>query len=81
VEMCETEMLRIANEIVWPHGMTAEFLGDWMSVGVQGDNRTYTRVIVISGGNYSAELIAELSTQISNRVPVNRVTYDIMSLV
>lgn len=75
--MSEEKILKIANEIVGPHGLRAEFLGDALSVGVGGDFRTYTRIIVLVGPHPGDEVLASLSTKISNNTNVNRVTFEL----
>lgn len=79
--MEHSEILRIANEIVAPHGLRAEFLGDpenVKSVGVGGDFRTYTPVIVLVGPQHpGGEILAQVATEISNRTFVNRVTFQL----
>ncbi len=76
--MSETEVLEVANKIVRPHGLTAEFLGDFFSIGVGGDCRTCTRIIVLAGPNPGHEVVATLSTQISNQTGINRVSYELI---
>lgn len=78
--MENSEILRIANEIVGPHGLRAEFPGDpetVKSVGVGGDFRTYTPVLVLIGPHPGNEILGQVSTEISNRTPVNRVTFQL----
>lgn len=77
--MNDSEILDIVNGISIPHGLRASFLGDdsAMSVGVGGDNRSYTRIIVLEGSFPGHELLADISTKISNLTGVNRVTFHI----
>lgn len=75
--MSEAESLAIANEIVKHYGLTAEFLGNSYSVGVGGDFRTYTRILVLIGPNPGNEVLASLSTAIGNRAGVNRITFQL----
>lgn len=78
--MDNREILRIANEIVAPHGLRAEFLGDpdtMKSVGVGGDFRTYTPILVLIGPYPGHEILTQVSTDISNRAAVNRVTFQL----
>ncbi len=75
--MSEIEILELANKIVAPHGLRAEFIGDFLSVGVGGDNRTYTKIMVILGLWSGHEVLASLSTEISNRTGINRITFQI----
>lgn len=75
--MSETEILEAANKIVGLYGLKAEFLGNVYSVGVGGDNRTYTRTLVLMGPNPGDEILASLSTKISNTLGINRVTFEL----
>ncbi len=75
--MKEKEILRKANEIVAPYGLRAEIFPDLLSVGVQGDNRTYTPIINLIGPHPGNEVLSKLSTEISNTLPINRVTIQI----
>ena len=72
--MTDEEMLAIANEIANPYQLKAIFLGEACSVGVMGDGRTVTRVIVLEGPYVDQEILADISTEISNRSGINRVT-------
>ena len=75
------EILRRANEIASPHGLRAEFLGsDLFSVGVGGDERSYTRVVNLIGTDPGDEVLAKISREISNTLPINRVTFEITGL-
>lgn len=71
------EILARANEIVSPYGLEAEILEDIFSVGVGGDDRTYTPVINLKGPFPGYEVLAKLSTEISNVLPINRVTFEL----
>ncbi len=75
--MSEAEILETANEIVRLQGLRAEFLGDTHSVGVGGDNRSYTRIIVLLGSHPGHEVLASLSTKISNDTGINRITFEL----
>ncbi len=77
--MTELEVLKVANEIVSPYGLRAEFLGDAYSVGVGGDSRSYTRVIVLIGSHPRNEILASLSTEIGNRTGINRITIELIN--
>ena len=74
--MEDTELLEKTNKIVEPYGLTAEILPDISSVGVQGDSRTYSPVMVLKGPFPGWDILEKLSTEISNTTQVNRVTYD-----
>lgn len=74
------ERLRViaaANKISLPHGLVSDLLGggEIMSTGVQGDARTYTPVIVLIGWFPGWEVLSKVSNQITNTLPVNRVTW------
>ena len=75
--MTDEEILEVANRIVARYGLVAEFLGDAKSVGVGGDQRTVTRVICLIGVYPGYDVLSLLSTEISNRTPINRVTFEI----
>lgn len=74
----EQELLRKANELVAPYRLKAEFLGDDVhSVGVQGDQRTYTRVINLIGEYPGADVLRKVSSEISGILRINRTTIEI----
>lgn len=75
--MEDPEVLVVANEISGRHGLRASFLEGARSVGVQGDAGSYTRVILLEGQFPGHEALAEISTEISNRTGINRITFDI----
>jgi len=79
VKMTDSEVLKVVGEIVNPHSLRAEFLGgeDVKSVGVGGDSRSYTRVIVLIGPHPGDEILASVATEISNRTGINRVTFEL----
>ena len=70
------EIVARANVIVAPYGLKAEILKGIHSVGVGGDNRTYTPVICLKGKFPGWDVLATLSTEISNALPINRVTFE-----
>ena len=73
--MTDSEVLKIANEIVDPYGLKAEFIIDEpCSVGVGGDCRTFTKAIVLIGAHPKDDTLASLSTEISNKTYINRIT-------
>ena len=47
------------------------------STGVQGDNPTYTPVVMLFGKFPGYDVLEEISTKIANAVPVNREAYQI----
>ncbi len=65
------------NTLVAPFNLVASYLGEVKSVGVGGDNRSYTRAIVLSGPFPGWDILEKLSSQIGNTMPINRVTYEI----
>lgn len=81
-EWTSEEILKKANEICAPHNIKAEFLGENKTVGVQGDNRTYTFVIclIFQEEFRNWEILEKLSNQISSELPINRITLEIARL-
>jgi GMP synthase PP-ATPase subunit len=75
--MSEEEILRRANGIVNNHKLKVSILPGVQAVGVQGDNRVYLPVMVLSGPHPGWEILGQLSTQITNELPISHVTYDI----
>lgn len=75
--MSEDEIACRANAIVAPYNLKAEILSGIQSVGVGGDERTVTAVINLIGPNPGNHVLANLSSKISNNLPVNRVTYEL----
>jgi hypothetical protein len=75
----EESILRRANEIADRHGFRAELLPGVRSVGIGGDARLYMPVIVLVGPRLGLddEVLAQLSTEISNNTGGCRVTIDI----
>jgi len=74
--MSRDEILAEANRIVEPFGLTAEFLGDAHSVGVGGDARTYTPVIVLVGPFPGYDVLEKIGSRIWNELNINRVTFE-----
>jgi hypothetical protein len=70
------EILRQINDIVRPYWLSAEY-SEAHSVGVQGDARTYTPVIVLVGPYPGHLILRKLSNKITNNTPVNRVTFEL----
>ena len=75
--MDEETILSVANEIANPFGLHAEIFDGIRSVGVTGDYRSYTSVINLIGPFPGYEALAKISSDICNRTPVNRVTFQI----
>lgn len=75
--MGEGEILQVANEIASPHGLQAEIFPGIQSVGVGGDERSYTPVINFIGPRPGWEALDKISSEISGRTPVNRVTFEL----
>lgn len=76
--MTDLEVLEVANEIVRPRGLKAEFFKDVYSVGVGGDFRTYTKVIVLVGPYPGNDTLSSLSTKIGNMTGINRITIELI---
>lgn len=79
--MTNREVLEMANNIVAPHGLRAEFLEGVCSVGVGGDCRTYTGVLVLIGEYPSSDILGSLATQIGNITHINRITIELANKV
>lgn len=75
--MEESEIVMRANEIVSPHKLKAEMLDGIQSVGVAGDARTYLPVLTLIGPFPGWEVLEKLSTEITNSLPVSRVTFEL----
>lgn len=77
------EVLAACNGIVAAHGLRCSFLegvrrgGVAMAVGVTGDARAYTPVINLKGPFPGYNELARLSTEISNTLPIIKVTYEL----
>jgi GMP synthase PP-ATPase subunit len=74
--MTDLEALQLANTIVSPYGLKAEFIGENRSVGVGGDQRTYSRVIVLTRPYLDYQTLASLATEIGNLTGINRITIE-----
>lgn len=75
--MTNEEILSRVNEIVAPYKLVAEIFGGIRSVGVQGDERSYTPVVNLIGPFPGWETLDTIKSEISNTLPINRVTYQI----
>lgn len=72
-----------ANKIAATAGLSVEVI-KVNSVGVQGDERTDTPVLCLAGkrvgrrkGKVSHEVLAALSTKLTNELPANRVVIEL----
>jgi len=74
--MTDEESLAMAQNIISPYGLVAEFLGEVRTVGVAGDGRTYGKVIVLMGTHPGNPVLEELSTRITNQTGITRVTFE-----
>lgn len=74
--MEDSDILRVANQIAAPHGLRAEVPPGVKSVGVAGDSRTYKSVVVLTGRFPGHDVLASVSTEISNRTEGCRVTFE-----
>lgn len=71
------EALNKISSIIQPFDLKPEILpSEVMSRGVQGDEGTYTRVLVLKGKNPGWDILQEISTKITNTIPINRVLFD-----
>lgn len=75
--MNEQQMLAVAQSIAARHGLAVEILPDIRSVGVGGDARTYTPVVCLTGPWPGHQVLASVSTEISNGTGLNRVIYEL----
>ena len=75
--MTNEEIVEAVNKISEPFGLKAEILPNSMSVGVGGDNRSYTPVVNLSGPFPGWDILEKVSLEITNTLPVNRVTFEI----
>ncbi|MEK7150646.1 MAG: hypothetical protein AAB783_00400 [Patescibacteria group bacterium] len=73
----EPEILARANEIAQRYGLSVEIPEGIQSVGVGGDERTYTPIVFLIGPFPGWEVIEKISSEISSTLPINRVTYQI----
>jgi len=76
LQLVVAEILNRVSEMTAPHDITVEVPLGHFSVGVQGDERTYTPIVMLKGPNPGWDVIAEISSRISNSLPVNRVTFE-----
>lgn len=60
------EIVECINQIVCPHRLYAEIPPDIRSVGVGGDERTYLPIVFLVGPFPGWEILAELSSEITN---------------
>lgn len=74
------EVLRSVQEIAEKYGLTAELLPNAFSVGVGGDQRTYTPVVCLNGPFPGFDVLEKVSTEIGNMTSINRVTFDLTAL-
>jgi hypothetical protein len=75
--MNKRTLLRRLREMVKPFGLDAIIFNDVLSVGVQGDQRTVTPVACLIGRFPGHKVLDKLSSEISNALPINRVTYEL----
>ena len=75
--MDNDELLRGANEIAVKHNLKAEFLGDVRTVGVRGDDRSYLPTVVLTGLFPGWDVLEQVSSEITNKLDIGKVTYDI----
>lgn len=72
----KAQILAQINDIVRPYWLSAEYLEGIQTVGVQGDDRSYTPAVVLVGPFPGYQILGKLSNRISNETPVNRVTFE-----
>ena len=64
--MTEEESLGIINKIVGPKGFKAELMPGIRRVCVLGDARKYVPVFILTGPLVLPEVLAQMSTEITN---------------
>ena len=75
----EAEALELIKDIVSPYNLSAEMLSsNIMARGTQGDEPTYTRVILLKGVYLDDKILEDVSTKITNIIPVNTVLIEIL---
>lgn len=74
--MTDNELLRRVNEIAEKYGLMAEFLHDAYVVGVRGDARSYLPTIVLVGPFPGWNVLEQVSSEITNKLEVGKVTYE-----
>ena len=72
----EQQALNLISLIIKDYDLEASLPKGWMSRGTQGDEPTYTRVVVIKGDFPGYDVLRKLSTAICNAVPVNKVCFE-----
>ncbi|TSC71968.1 MAG: hypothetical protein G01um101438_799 [Parcubacteria group bacterium Gr01-1014_38] len=75
--MSEEDILRSVNEIVAPYGLRAEIFGGIRRVCVRGDARAYLPVLNLIGPFPGYDVLAALSTKISNIFDIGGVTFQV----
>lgn len=70
-------ILKTAGEIAGKWNLKAEIFENIFSVGVGGDEGTYMPVVNLVGPFPGHEIIEKISIEITNTLPVNRVTYQV----
>lgn len=75
--MEDSDILRVANEIAAPHGLRAELLPGVKRVGVAGDSPTYKPVVALVGSFPGHDVLASVSTKISNRTEGCTVSFEL----
>lgn len=81
-QACEANAILLeVNRIVAADNLKAEFIygesGVVRSVAVKGDGRAHQLVICLKGSRASHERLDELSREITNRLPVSRVLFEL----
>ena len=74
---CKEEIVLAVKEIVEKYYLQAECLDNIFTVGVGGDERTYAPAFVLVGPFPGYDVLAKVSSEISNKLPVNRVTFQL----
>ncbi len=73
----EQEALLEIEKIISPYNLSVEMPPqNILSRGVQGDEPTYTRVVILKGKHPGNDILSQISTKITNAIPINRVLFD-----
>lgn len=75
-ELSEEELSRQANAIAEKYGLSASIEPDIRAVAVRGDNREYFPVATLRGPFPGWEVMAEVSTEITNKLDISHVMYE-----
>jgi hypothetical protein len=78
-ELLLADIKRRVEEIISLHDLTVDVPRGIFAVGVQGDERSYTPVVILRGQMPEKLVLDKISNKISNTLPVSRVTFEIVA--